>query len=70
MDPDSGRCDAADVVDRLARLQLTAIECGSRIRLHTTDPALIALLELFGLTEVLCCGEPEKGEQFRIEEDV
>jgi len=58
------------VIDALARLQLAAIECGRRIRLHTTDPALLALLELFGLTEALRCGEPEKGEQSRIEENV
>lgn len=63
MDPDSERCDAAEAIEALARLQLTAIECGGRIRLHTTDPALLALLELFGLTETLGCGEPEEREQ-------
>lgn len=63
MDSDSERCDAACVIDALARLQLAAMECGGRIRLRTTDPALLALLDLFGLTEVLACGEPEEGEE-------
>ncbi|HEV2783464.1 MAG TPA: hypothetical protein VGX25_29110, partial [Actinophytocola sp.] len=49
---------AAEVVDALARLQLTALRCGGRIRLRRVDPALLALLELAGLTELLGRGEP------------
>jgi hypothetical protein len=47
----SGR--ASDVVDTLARLQLTALRCGGRIRLCRAGPSLLALLELVGLAEVL-----------------
>ncbi len=59
-----------DIINALARLQLAAIECGGRIRLHTTDPALRALLELFGLTTVLGCGDAEEGEERGILERV
>ncbi|MBT2412828.1 STAS domain-containing protein [Streptomyces sp. ISL-12] len=49
-------CDAAGVgppglaaVDVLARMQLTALRCGGRIRLRDPDPALRALIGLVGL---------------------
>ena len=44
---------AAEVIDGLARLQLTAISCGGAIRLRGADADLVALLELFGLWDVL-----------------
>jgi hypothetical protein len=44
---------AADVVDTLARLQLTALRCGGEIRLVRAGPSLLALLELAGLADVL-----------------
>ena len=60
----SGSAD--EVINVLARLQLTALECGGRIRLRSVDPELLALLELVGLAEVLACREPEEGEERRV----
>jgi hypothetical protein len=53
---------AAEVINALARLQLTALGCGGQIRLRQADPALLALLELAGLADVLVVGEPEERE--------
>ena len=47
IDPD------AATVDALARLQLTARQLGSRIRLRRACGELLELLELMGLSEVL-----------------
>jgi hypothetical protein len=44
---------AAEVLDLLARVQLTALRCGGEIRLSRADPALLALLDLLGLADVL-----------------
>jgi hypothetical protein len=54
---------AAEVINALARLQLTALGCGGRIRLRHADPALLALLDLAGLANLFDVGEPEEGEQ-------
>ena len=57
------RCDVAAVepdavvVDALARLQLAATRRGCAIRLRNASPALLELVELMGLSNVLC--EPE-----------
>ena len=69
---------AADVVDAIARLQLTARRCGGEIRLHGSSPALAALLRAVGLSGVLGLapsgGEPvvgaEEGEQALVDEGV
>ncbi|MGW0881710.1 STAS domain-containing protein [Streptomyces sp. NPDC002671] len=57
-------------VDLLARLQLAARRAGGRIRLRDPDPALLALLDLVGLTfEVE--GQAEQGEPaLGVEEEV
>jgi hypothetical protein len=44
---------ATDIIDTLARMQLTAIRGGGRIRLCNAQPELVALLELVGLGDVL-----------------
>ncbi|MEU6505588.1 STAS domain-containing protein [Streptomyces sp. NPDC046942] len=49
------------VVDLLARLELTARRAGGRIRLRDPDPALLALLDLVGLSFQVE-GQAEKGE--------
>jgi ABC-type transporter Mla MlaB component len=57
------RCDVAGIepdavtVDALARLQLAATRRGCSICLCNTSPALLALVELMGLSHVLCAGE-------------
>lgn len=58
--PDQVVCDAnalhtadAVAVEALARLQLTAVRHGCRIRLHAPSQALRDLLELTGLAGVL-----------------
>jgi ABC-type transporter Mla MlaB component len=61
----SGR--AAEVLDVLCRLRRTAADCGSRLLLRGADPALLALLELFGLAELL---QPEEPEQAGVEKHV
>lgn len=43
---------AVEVVNALARLQLTALHRGGRLRILRADPALCALLELVGLGSV------------------
>src|SRR5262245_60911897 len=54
------RCDVAGVepdavtVDALARLQLAASRRGCSIRLCHPSPALLELVELMGLSNVLC----------------
>jgi ABC-type transporter Mla MlaB component len=54
------RCDVAGVepdavtVDALARLQLAATRRGCSVRLCNTSPALDELVELMGLSKVLC----------------
>ena len=56
------RCDVAGVepdavtVDALARLHLAAERRGCRLRLCNASPALLELVELMGLTSVLCDG--------------
>lgn len=68
VDPD------AVTVDALARLQVTALRVGRRIRFRRACGELQELLVLMGLGEVLPCGpgsglepirEPEQGEQAR-----
>lgn len=44
---------AVEVLDALARLQLTARQCGGEIRLRHAEPSLVALLELVGFTETM-----------------
>lgn len=58
---------AAEVLDVLCRLRRTAADCGSRLVLRHADPALLTLLELFGLTELL---HPEQLEQTGVDEHV
>jgi ABC-type transporter Mla MlaB component len=54
------RCDVAGVepdavtVDALSRLQLAAMRRGCAIRLRCASPALLELVELMGLSNVLC----------------
>jgi ABC-type transporter Mla MlaB component len=54
------RCDVAGIepdavtVDALARLQLAATRRGCSICLCNTSPALLELVELMGLSNVLC----------------
>lgn len=54
------RCDVAGIepdavtVDALARLQLAATRRGCSIHLCNTSPALLELVELMGLSNVLC----------------
>jgi len=54
------RCDVAGVepdavtVDALARLQLAVTRRGCSICLCNTSPALLELVELMGLSNVLC----------------
>ena len=54
------RCDVAGVepdavtVDALAKLQLAATRRGCSICLCNTSPALLELVELMGLSNVLC----------------
>jgi ABC-type transporter Mla MlaB component len=48
-------------VELLARLQLTARRAGGRIRLRDPDPALLALLDLVGLSFQVE-GQPEQRE--------
>lgn len=59
-----GGVGAADLrlVDRLARLRLTAARTGGRVVLTNVDADLRALLELVGLGREMG-GEPEIGEQ-------
>jgi hypothetical protein len=49
---------AAEIVDSLTRLQLTAIRCGGAIRLRGAEPSLLALFELLGLADVVPTVEP------------
>ena len=61
------------VVDSLARLQLAARRRGYSIRLRHASRALCDLITLVGLADVLPVevgGEPEVGEQLRVEEVV
>jgi anti-anti-sigma regulatory factor len=52
---------AVDVLDTLARLQLTARRCGGQIRLRHAQPQLVQLLELTGLAVALpVVDEPEQ----------
>jgi hypothetical protein len=44
---------ATDVVDALSRLRLVALRCGGELRLLRADPALLAVLDLFGFTDLL-----------------
>ena len=44
---------AVDVLDTLARLQLTARRCGGQIRLRHAEPSLVMFLELIGLGAAL-----------------
>ena len=62
------RCDvhaiagrAADVLDALARLQLTARRHGGEIHLHGADAALIAILELVGFDQLVHGGAGPSG---------
>jgi ABC-type transporter Mla MlaB component len=54
------RCDVAGIepdavtVDALARLQLAASRRGCSLRLCHPSPALLELVELMGLSNVLC----------------
>jgi predicted fused transcriptional regulator/phosphomethylpyrimidine kinase len=68
-------CGPADlgVVDHLARVLLTARRFGWSIRLSDVRSDLAALLEVFGLSQVLCVEvgrQSELGEQVRVEEAV
>lgn len=45
-------------VDELCRLALAARRLGCRVRILDADPALVALLDLAGLTDVLVTDEP------------
>ena len=65
--PGRGRPDLG-AVEALARLQLAARRLGCSIRLRDACVELSELLELCGLSEVV--GEPEGGEQLRVEEIV
>lgn len=53
-------CPNLELVDHLARLQLTARRLGCSIRLVNAGAALSELLDLVGLTEVLD-GTPDPG---------
>jgi hypothetical protein len=57
------------LVDDVARWQLAARRLGCSIRLRDADPDLLDLLDLVGLG-VEVGGEPEGGEEGRIEEAV
>ncbi len=72
-------CPDLDLVDHLARLQLTARRLGCEIRLVKAGPELRELLDLVGLTGVLVGpggsdrrrqvgGEAEGAEQLGVEE--
>ena len=56
-------------VDLLARMQLTAIRAGGRIRLTAVSKELAELLDLAGLGREVG-GQPEGGEQVGVEEGV
>lgn len=58
-------------VDRLAKLQLAARRCGMRLVVRDPHPNLGALLALCGLSGVIgleALGQPEVGEQLRVDE--
>jgi hypothetical protein len=57
------------VVNELARMQLAARRLGCSIQLRHVCPQLRRLLDLVGL-RVEVGGEPENGEQVRVEEVV
>lgn len=70
---------ALSLVDDLARLQLVARRLGYSIQLRDAPGPLRALLDLVGLAEVVTSsgplavevgGEPELGEEVRVEEAV
>jgi streptomycin 6-kinase len=66
------RCDL-DVVDAMARLQITAQRIGVVVRLRTDDARLLDLVEFLGLTAALRLEDgrqAEGGEELRIEEVV
>jgi hypothetical protein len=57
--PGAGRVDMG-LIDRLARLQLTARRLGCRIRLEHVHPDLSALLVLSGLGDLLAADPPDR----------
>ena len=73
----TGRLDLG-VVDTLARLQLGAHRLGLSVELRHACPRLLALLDLVGLAGLAtggalplqAGGEPEGGEQLRVQEAV
>ncbi len=71
----SGRV-GLELVDALARLRLVAQRLGCSIQVRDAWPALTDLLDLVGLHELRCSsvlepgGEPEGGEQLRVQEVV
>ena len=79
--PTEGRPDVS-LVDELARLQLAAGRLGCSIRLRGACSELsdvLDLLDLVGLAQVIgriggldaeVTGEPERGEEVRVEESV
>jgi anti-anti-sigma regulatory factor len=60
------------IVEVLARLQLAARRMGWSFTLHGVSAELVELLELAGLAELFVevGGEPEGGEEVRVEEVV
>jgi len=65
------------VIDRLARLLLTARRQGCELRLRNPCPDMVGLIHLVGLAEVFgldasvdVVGQPEHGEQLGIQEVV
>jgi hypothetical protein len=56
----------AVTIDAMARLQLVARRLGQRVVLRGASSELVELLELFGLSHVLCVeagGQSEEGEE-------
>jgi hypothetical protein len=49
---------AVEVLDALARLRLTAMRGGGRLRLRGADPGLVAALELLGFANLLPTADP------------
>lgn len=44
---------ATQVVGALARIRLVTLDCGGELALRRADPSLLALLDLFGLADLI-----------------
>ena len=47
---------ARDVLRILTRIRLVTRTCGGRLTLHRADPALLTVIDLFGLTDLFPTG--------------